>query len=217
MIQTDQFQTESCGNNAPTTVTDLAVTDPNTGPSETYSFIAQAESGSVITPSSGSGSLSAINTAVGSVTYNPGNPGPAPLTDKIEFTVTSDHGTDTVHFVFNRRATDPVALAGTSGKDVIFATESNDTLTGHGGADQFVFAPAAGNVQHVVTDFETPLDKLDLRAFTAIDGLGDADITITQSGSDTLITLEGSDTILLQNVVAANLKASNFVFHDVFV
>ncbi len=35
VIETDQFLTASTGNNAPTTVTDFAVTDPNAGPSET--------------------------------------------------------------------------------------------------------------------------------------------------------------------------------------
>jgi hypothetical protein len=68
-------------------------------------------------------------------------------------------------------------------------------------------------VQHTITDFETTLDRLDLRQFSAIDGMGDTDITIAQQGSDTLITLDGNDTILLQNVLVANIHASNFVFH----
>ncbi len=131
----------------------------------------------------------------------------------IEFTVTSDHGTDTVHFVFNQAGNGPnITLQGTGGKDVIFGTESSDTLTGGGGQDQFVFSPtSSGTVQHAITDFETPLDRIDLREFTTIHTL--ANITVAQQGSDTLVTVDSNDSILLQNVIAANIHASNFIFH----
>jgi hypothetical protein len=66
-------------------------------------------------------------------------------------------------------------------------------------------------VQHTVTDFEASLDRLDVRQFTGIDEL--TDFTVAQQGNDTLITLDTHDTILLQNVVATNIHASNFLFH----
>ena len=85
-------------------------------------------------------------------------------------------------------------------------------MTGGGGQDQFVFSDtSSGSVQHTITDFETTLDRLDLRQFSAIQAL--TDVTVAQQGSDTLVTVDSNDTILLQNVLAANLHASNFLFH----
>src|SRR5207253_1251686 len=106
-----------------------------------------------------------------------------------------------------------ITLQGTSGKDVIFGTDSNDTLTGGGGHDQFVFSDtSSGSVQHTITDFETAMDRLDIRQFSAIHAVTDF-TSVQQHGSDTLITLDRNDTILLQNVLAANIHASNFIFH----
>ena len=60
--------------------------------------------------------------------------------DMVTFTVSGASGSDTVNFVFIQAAKGPgLTLEGTSGKDVIFATEGSDTLTGGGGEDQFVF------------------------------------------------------------------------------
>jgi VCBS repeat-containing protein len=213
VIDTEHFTTASDGNNEPTTVTGLSVIDSNASETLTLSATtAEAGVGSTIAPPSGSGDLSAINTAIGTVVYDPG-PTP-PDNDKVTFTVSGASGSDTVNFVFIQAGTaaNPT-LVGTSGKDVIFGTEGNDTLTGGGGHDQFVFSAAdSGNVQHTITDFETPLDKLDLREISFIDEL--TDITVAQQGSDTLITLDTHNTILLQNVQAANLHASNFIFHS---
>ena len=216
-IETSQFTTELDGNNEPTTVNGLVVT--GTDPSEILTLTAtteQAAFGSTITPSSGTGDLAAINAVIDSVVYDPG--GDPPLTDKVTFTVSGASGTDTVNFIFNQAGNGPgISLQGTDGKDVIFATEDSDTLTGGGGADQFVFPPTSSDpVQHTITDFETPLDKLDLREFAGIDGL--EDITVAQQlNGDTLITLDGNDIILLENVLASNLHPSNFLFHSILV
>jgi len=73
-----------------------------------------------VTPSAGVGSLAAVNAALDSgITYDPSaNP---PQTDMVTLTVSDGIGhTDTVHFVFKQAGEGPVALNGTSGKDVIF-------------------------------------------------------------------------------------------------
>ena len=107
----------------------------------------------------------------------------------------------------------PATLTGTAGKDVIFGSGNGDTLTGNGGQDQFVFSPAlSGAAQHTITDFDVNLDKIDVRQFHAI--TASALPTETQQGNDTLITLDTNDTILLKNVVAANLHASDFILHS---
>ncbi|MGY8664481.1 FecR domain-containing protein [Bradyrhizobium sp. UFLA05-109] len=193
------------------TVTGLSVSGSST---ETYTVTAETEGakeGSSVTPSSIDGvSLDQVNTALHSVTYDPG--ATPPDTDMITFKVTDSLGvSDTVNFIFDEGGSGPVTLTGTSGKDVIFATESSDTLISVGGQDQFVFGPASTTdaVQHTVYGFDTTQDKIDLRQFDTINSV--ADLTITQQNTDTLITLDDHETILLKNVAAGNLHASDFI------
>jgi Ca2+-binding RTX toxin-like protein len=165
----------------------------------------------VTTPSTDSGSLADVNTALGTgVTYNPGAAPPA--TDKVALTVADSFGaTDTVNFIFSEQAAANVALQGTAGKDVIVATGHQDILTGGGGADQFVFAPTSETaaVQHTITDFAAGLDRIDIRQFGNIGSL--ADLTEAQQGNDTLLTLDSHDSVLLKNVIATNLHANDFI------
>ena len=84
-------------------------TDPAAS-SETFNFAATtgaAASGTSITPSSNSGSLTHINSLLASgVTYQPG--GSPPATDMMTLTVTDSFGaTDSVHFVFNQVGSGP--------------------------------------------------------------------------------------------------------------
>ena len=127
--------------------------------------------GSTVAPSSVP-VICLMSTARSAASYTLPAPALTPPTDMVKFTVTGGHGSDTVNFVFIQAGVGArMTLLGTDGKDVIFATGSSDFLTGLGGADQFVFAPASSlNVYHTITDFETPLDKIDLRDFSpAID------------------------------------------------
>jgi hypothetical protein len=75
-----------------------------------------------------------------------------------------------------------------------------------------VFTPvSSGSVTHTVTDFTLGIDKLDLRQFSNVSA---SSLPVeAQLGNDTLITLDASDTILLKNVVATNLHASDFIMH----
>src|SRR5204862_5589104 len=106
-----------------------------------------------------------------------------------------------------------LTLQGPSGKDVILATASQDVLAGGAAQDQFVFAPTTSgpSVQHTITDFLTGVDKIDVRQFSNISA--SALPTETQQGSDTLITLDNHDTLLLKNVTATSLHASDFIIH----
>ncbi len=199
-----------------TTVLGVQVTDSDAAASlNLTATTGAAASGTSITPSSSSGSLAAINSVFTSgVTYHPG--GTPPATDKVTLTVTDSFGaSDTVNFVFSQAGSGPnITLQGTSGKDVVFATSSQDVLTGGGGQDQFLFAPTSAGppVQHTITDFEAGIDKLDVRQFS---GFSAASVpgAIQQQGSDTLITLDAHDTLLLKNVVASSLHASDFIVH----
>jgi hypothetical protein len=79
--------------------------------------------------------------------------------------------------------------------------------------DVFVFAPTSTGpaVQHTITDFVEGLDKIDVRQFSNISASSLP--TETQQGSDTLVTLDSQDTLLLKNVIATTLHASDFIVH----
>jgi len=173
-----------------------------------------AASGTSVTPLSSSGSLADINSVLAAgVTYQPG-PTP-PSTDSLMLTVKDNFGlTDSENFVFAQSGAGPnIILQGTSGKDVILATNSQDVLTGGAAQDQFVFAPTSSgpSVQHTITDFHVGEDKIDVRQFSNISA--SALPTETQQGSDTLVMLDNHDTLLLKNVTATSLHASDFIIH----
>ena len=200
------------------TLSGLQVTDPDTFASTgTFSLTAvtgAAASGTSITPPISSGSLTDINNVLTTgVTYHPGITPPS--TDVVTLTVKDSFGAaDSENFVFAQPGAGPnVTLQGTSGKDVILATNSQDVLIGGAAQDQFVFAPtsAGPSVQHMITDFVAGLDTIDLRQFSNISAA--ALPTETQQGNNTLITLDGHDTLLLTNVTATNLHASDFILH----
>ena len=197
------------------TLSGLQVTDADAlSSTEAFGVTATtAASGSSMTPSTSSGSLTSINNVFATgLTYHPGISPPS--TDKVTLAVTDNFGAaDTENFVFAQPGAGPnITLQGTSGKDVILATNSQDTLTGAAAQDQFVFAPTSGpTVQHTITDFQVGVDKIDVRQFSNISA--SALPTETQQGSDALIALDGNDSLLLKNVAAANLHGSDFILH----
>jgi hypothetical protein len=201
------------------TVLGLLVEDSNPL-SSTETFIVSggteaALAGLSTTASPSSGSLADINGALASgVTYHPGSI--LPGTEKTTLSVTDSVGaTDSTTFIFNQfEIGSNVTLQGTSGKDVIFATNNQDVLTGGAGQDQFLFEPTSSgpSVQHTITDFELGIDKLDVRQFSGFSAASIAG-AIQQQGSDTLISLDPHDTLLLKNVFAASVHASDFIVH----
>jgi Laminin G domain len=221
VIETDQLQVASSGDNGPTTVTGLKILDPDAGSTETFTLTATTghPSQSTVSLTSSSGNLDQVNSAISSVTYTP-DPTNPPTTDMVNFTVTDNLGhSETVHFVFNQGGNGQnITLTGTSGNDVIFATGGPDTLTGNGGIDQFVFKPTmnvSNPVQHTITDFNANLDTIDLRQFGS--GISPSDLLAhhaTQQGADTLLTIDSADSILLKNVQTASLHTSDFIVHS---
>jgi large repetitive protein len=226
VIDTDQFTLSQSGGT--TTILGLSVSDADAasaaGILNLSAETAGAGSGTTITPSAESGALAdIITTLADGVTYNPGST--PPPTDAVTLTVADNFGaTDTVNFIFNQAGgSGPnVTLQGTAGKDVIFATGNNDTLTGGGGQDQFVFKPSSSPtaVDHTITDFVSGLDTLDLRqlnitAATLTSVLNSAQLV--NSGHDTQITLDPNDAtpnqfLVLKNVTTT-LHASDFIVH----
>jgi len=200
------------------TVLGIQVTDSDAlASSQTFSLTATtgaAASGTSVTPPTTAGSLTGINSVLATgVTYQPGVTPPS--TDMVTLVVGDNFGaTDTVNFVFAHAGSGPnITLQGTSGKDVILATNSQDVLSGGAAQDQFVFAPTSPSlsVQHTITDFAVGVDKIDVRQFSNISA--SALPIETQQGSDTLIALDSNDTLLLKNVAATNLHTSDFLVH----
>ncbi|WP_354063685.1 VCBS domain-containing protein [Bradyrhizobium sp. RT6a] len=240
VINTDHFQVSHSNELNTDSITGLSVVDTDSG-AATDDFKMTAVTGhdpdSSVDPGAACGNLDDINSALADgVTYIPGATPPA--TDQITLTVT-DKTTglfDTVHFIFNEAGdtSQGVSLQGTSGKDVIFGTDTNDTLTGGDAKDQFVFAPGVlydengqpvTDFSHTITDFTEGLDKIDLRQFSGVSSVNNLTIIQQQDSDDTLVTwqqqvnpLEGAlitehESLLLKSVIAANLKGSDFIFH----
>jgi VCBS repeat-containing protein len=163
------------------------------------------------------------------VTYTPtsapsiGAPGDTLAnTDKVTVTVTDSHGaSDTINFIFQQDGAAPNAtqLTGTTGKDLIFATQHDDALTSLAGRDNFVFASSTG--VHTVTDFTQGQDRIDLHmsgAPTDNAALGIwLNANATQSGADTILYLDAGHTaqnqIVLQHVTLNTLTANDFIIH----
>lgn len=61
-------------------------------------------------------------------------------------------------------------LYGMDGNDTLVGGEGADFLFGGAGADTFVFVPSNTSERDVIGDFESGLDKIDLSAFTLIEG-----------------------------------------------
>lgn len=96
-------------------------------------------------------------------------------------------------------------LVGNDGDDVIRLSGGSDQVAGGAGADDFQFAAGFGS--DLIRDFS----QTDGDIITITGPAGMQDLSIIQSGSNTIIDYLG-DTITLQNFVALNLTASDFVF-----
>nr|WP_245448091.1 VCBS domain-containing protein [Bradyrhizobium nitroreducens] len=224
VINTDSFYVEHIIENSSDIIHDLVVVDTDAGAATDDFTVAVSTAHPTLSSVDfypATGSLDNINTGFETgISYHPtgasSDPEASPPDqDQITLTVTDETTGlfDTVNFIFVEAGSGQgITLEGAAGKDVIFATESSDTLIGGGAKDQFVFAPASSQdaVQHTVKDFELGLDKIDLRQFSGISSL--SDLALTEQDGGTLLTLDNHETILLKNVAVANLHASDFIF-----
>ena len=95
----------------------------------------------------------------------------------------------------------------------IFALSGNDTLTGAGGNDEFVFARPIGN--DAIYNFNVATDKIDLTGFANIASFNDVKGSIaSDSNGDAVITIGAGETITLHGVDAVSLTAADFVFNQ---
>ena len=95
----------------------------------------------------------------------------------------------------------------------IFAVSSNDTLTGTGGNDLFVFAQPIGN--DTIYNFDVAADQIDLIGFGGIASFADIQANTANDGNgNAVITLADGESITVVGVDAASLTASNFVLNQ---
>jgi phospholipase/lecithinase/hemolysin len=96
-------------------------------------------------------------------------------------------------------------LNGDAGNDILVGGRGEDTLIGGPGSDRFVATP--GNQVDTIIDFEVGVDTILLSG-----GLTYFDLSITQSGNDTLVSVTDTNETLLRvrNVSASNLTRSDF-------
>lgn len=105
-------------------------------------------------------------------------------------------------------------LVGAGGNDTLFGGNDDDrllggtgddTLHGQDGADTFVFRANAGN--DTISDFEDGIDIMEFKDLVTTF----ADLTITQSGADTVIT-SANGQVTLKDFDSTLLDASDFSF-----
>jgi len=111
-------------------------------------------------------------------------------------------GDDNANILWGNDGAD--TLSGGAGYDQLFGGAGNDTLTGGADYDEFVFA--VGDGADTITDFEDSLDQM------VVEGLTFADLTITQSGADTVIDLGSGTTVTLNGIDATLIDQDDFLF-----
>jgi autotransporter passenger strand-loop-strand repeat protein len=95
----------------------------------------------------------------------------------------------------------------------IFALSGDDTLTGSGASDLFVFAHPIAIDR--VYDFQSASDQIDLIGFPGIASFADLqDKIANDSNGNAVLTLGSGETITIVGVDAAALGAGNFLFND---
>jgi hypothetical protein len=127
--------------------------------------------------------------------------------------------------IYGTRSSDNLTASATSGDDVIFGDEGQDTLSGGAGDDKYFYSKTSEGVD-IITDFDTNGDALDFRGIVANE-LGNVSnpfsngyVKAVSFGSHTMIqvdfdavgSLNPKDVVLLQGVDSTNINASDFIF-----
>jgi len=95
----------------------------------------------------------------------------------------------------------------------IFALSGEDTLTGSGANDLFVFAQPIANDR--IYDFQPASNRIDLIGFSGISSFGDLQAKMADDANgNAVLTLGSGETITILGVDAAALGAGNFLFDE---
>ena len=124
-------------------------------------------------------------------------------------TLTDGTGTATIKFAGSYTVDNFHFASDGYGGTLVIDPPTGPTFVGTSGQDQFAFTNSTLPVQSSIVDFEPGQDKIDLRDFANIHAF--SDIVITQRADDALVTLDDRQSILLKNLVASSLHASDFI------
>ena len=97
-------------------------------------------------------------------------------------------------------------MTGSANDERFIGRSGDDTITTGAGSDVLVFDSTWGD--DTVTDFEDGIDMFDMRD----SDLNFSDLTITQSGSDTLIEDGSGNSITLTGITSTDITADDFIF-----
>ena len=104
-------------------------------------------------------------------------------------------------------------LTGTPGNDTLVSSAPNQTMTGNGGADNFVFNPSFG--KDTITDYKPGVDTITINHTIFANAASVLAATSDDGHGNAVITADANDTITLNNVVKAQLSAHSSDFHFV--
>ena len=136
---------------------------------------------------------------------------PAPgqqANDSFNYTLVDTNGAQSTGHV-NLTVVGGSKIVGTPGNDIFISSSANESFTGVGGNDTFVFKPAFG--LDTINDFHPGQDTIDLD-HTLFADFAAVQSHLTTAGANTVITFDANDTITLVNVAPANLHATDFHF-----
>jgi Ca2+-binding RTX toxin-like protein len=107
-------------------------------------------------------------------------------------------------------------LSGGSGNDrLVVAHAGDDILTGGTGDDVFLFYDNADG-QHIIVDYGTGNDKVDLSRLDGIDNFGDVEDAMRQNGSYVILDLEelgGAGEVIFGNTTLSELTSGDFILN----
>ncbi len=107
----------------------------------------------------------------------------------------------------NEQGTDQI---GTANADVQYSFTGNDTFTGNGGADTFVFSSTSIG-QDTITDFANGADHVQFSTSVFADYAA-VSAAAAQVGSDVVITHSAGNTVTIDNFTLAQMDSSDFLF-----
>jgi len=102
-------------------------------------------------------------------------------------------------------------LAGLGGDDILRGGAGEDTLTGGADEDQFwVASNGLFEGTDTITDFQAGTDVLGIAGVPEVTGIGD--LSISQTGADTVIAALDQDLAILRGIEANTINRSSFAF-----
>ncbi len=135
------------------------------------------------------------------------NPNTVTFLNELNNTTSGRHGSDDV--INGQGGND--TLSGLGGSDILRGGDGDDTLIGGAGQDQFwVASGALPQGVDTVTDFQVGVDAIGVVGLPGVTGIDD--LSITQTGADTLIKALNQDLVILTEIQPSTLGSSSFAF-----